>query len=90
MSGWDGKGYPDGLTGESIPLLARIVAVADAYDAMTSDRPYRQAKTRQEAVVEIRRCSGGQFDPQVVVAFVDMLERYAPSESGDTVGERFR
>ncbi len=84
---WDGKGYPDGLTGEAIPLLARIVAVADAYDAMTSDRPYRQAKTRQEAVNEINRCSGGQFDPQVVIAFVDMLERYAPSESGDTVVE---
>lgn len=83
---WDGKGYPDGLAGDAIPLLARIVAVADAYDAMTSDRPYRQAKTRSEAVEEIERCSGGQFDPQVVVAFVDMLERYAPSESGDNLG----
>jgi len=80
---WDGNGYPDGLERENIPLLARIVAVADAYDAMTSDRPYRKAKNRADAMVELRRCAGEQFDPSVVEAFLEMLVRYAPSEGGD-------
>lgn len=85
---WDGRGYPDQLSGEGIPLLARIVAVADAYDAMTSDRPYRKAKNRDDAVREITRCSGEQFDPKVVEAFLEMLVRYAPSEGGDmSIGE---
>jgi len=66
---WDGKGYPDGLAGNEIPLLARIIAVADAYDAMTSDRPYRLAKDNGKAVGELIRCSGTQFDKDVVDAF---------------------
>jgi HD-GYP domain-containing protein (c-di-GMP phosphodiesterase class II) len=66
---WDGTGYPDGLTGEAIPLGARIVAVCDAFDAIISDRPYRLARTEEEALAELRRCSGSQFDPSVVEAF---------------------
>ncbi len=69
---WDGRGFPDGLTEEEIPLLARVLAVADAYDAMTSDRPYRSRRTRSEALAEIERCSGSQFDPRVVAAFVQV------------------
>ena len=67
---WDGSGYPYGLRGEEIPLAARIFAVADAYDALTHDRPYRKAVRLTEAVAEIRRCSGTQFDSAVVGAFL--------------------
>ncbi len=67
---WDGQGYPDGLTGEEIPLLARILAVADSFDAMTSDRPYRSAKTPEEAIDELKRFAGSQFDRGVVEAFL--------------------
>lgn len=70
---WDGSGYPDGLAGERIPLLARILAVVDAYDAMTSDRPYRLAMTQSAALAEIRRSAGSQFDPQVVQAFLQAV-----------------
>jgi diguanylate cyclase (GGDEF)-like protein len=63
---WDGMGYPDGLAGAAIPLGARIIFVADAYDAMTSDRAYRSRLTAQEAVAELERCAGTQFDPEVV------------------------
>jgi PAS domain S-box-containing protein/diguanylate cyclase (GGDEF)-like protein len=66
----DGTGYPDGLSGESIPLGARIVGVADAFDAMTSDRPYARARSAEYAIGELRRCAGSQFDPRVVEAFV--------------------
>lgn len=66
---WDGKGYPDGLTGCEVPLLARIIAVADSYDAMTSNRPYRLAKDSKKAVDELIRCSGTQFDKDIVDAF---------------------
>jgi diguanylate cyclase (GGDEF)-like protein/putative nucleotidyltransferase with HDIG domain len=66
---WDGLGYPDGLAGEQIPLGARIIFVADAYDAMTSDRAYRSRLTPQEAVAELERCAGTQFDPEVVRVF---------------------
>ena len=65
---WDGKGYPDGLAGEDIPLSARLFSVCDTYDAMTSDRPYRRALTHEQAVAEIRRLAGTQFDPRVVEA----------------------
>ena len=66
----NGSGYPDGLKGEEMPLLAKIVAVADTYDAMTTDRPYRKALARETAVGELKRCSGIQFDREVVEAFV--------------------
>lgn len=66
---WDGAGYPDGLRGEETPLGARIVAVCDAYDAMVTDRPYRRGMSPLDAVAELRRCSGSQFDPRVVDAF---------------------
>jgi two-component system, cell cycle response regulator len=72
---FDGSGYPDRLAGEDIPLGARIIAVCDAYDAMTSDRPYRAALSSGDALAELRRCAGTQFDPEVVRAFVATLER---------------
>lgn len=71
----DGSGYPNGLRGQQIPLMARIVAVADAYDAMVSIRPYRHAFTHSEAIKELKRGSGSQFSPQVVQAFLDLLSR---------------
>jgi diguanylate cyclase len=67
---WDGLGYPKGLRGDRIPRLARIVAIADAYDAMTSDRPYRAAMVREQAFVELKRTSGTHFDPSMVPAFI--------------------
>ena len=75
---WDGMGYPDGLAGEDIPLGARIIFVADAYDAMTSDRAYRGRLTPQEAVAELERCAGSQFDPEIVEVFARELG-YAPA-----------
>jgi diguanylate cyclase (GGDEF)-like protein len=78
---WDGKGYPEKLGGDDIPLASRIIFVADAYDAMTSDRPYRSALSREEAIAEIERCSGTQFDPDVVAAF---LTEVAGGEPGLT------
>lgn len=71
---YDGSGYPEGLTGENIPLFARIIAVADAFDAMTLVRPYRKAKTKEEGIMELKRCSGTEFDPKIVEAFVNILE----------------
>ena len=65
---FDGSGYPDGLAGETIPLGARIVAACDAWDAMMTNRPYRKALSQSEALTELRRCSGTQFDPLVVRA----------------------
>jgi diguanylate cyclase (GGDEF)-like protein/putative nucleotidyltransferase with HDIG domain len=71
----DGHGYPLGLSGNAIPIEARILAVADAYEAMTSDRPYRPSRSHSAACAEIRRCAGSQFDPRVVQALIDILER---------------
>jgi len=70
---WDGTGYPQGLAGEDIPLLARILAVVDAYDAMTEDRAYRKALTREQAVAEIQRGAGSQFDPLIVETFLEKV-----------------
>jgi HD-GYP domain-containing protein (c-di-GMP phosphodiesterase class II) len=74
---WDGTGYPDGLAGEEIPLVARIVRCCDAYSAMTTDRSYRKALPRGEAVAELRRCSGTDFDPDVVEALVVAISQQA-------------
>jgi HD-GYP domain-containing protein (c-di-GMP phosphodiesterase class II) len=70
---WDGDGYPYGLGGDAIPLEARILAVADAYDAMTSYRPYRDPCSREEALAEVERCAGSQFDPRVAEAFLALV-----------------
>jgi putative nucleotidyltransferase with HDIG domain len=67
---WDGKGYPDGIVGTAIPFGARIFAVADSFDAMTSDRPYRRAMSVEDARAEVIRCRGTQFDPVVADAFM--------------------
>jgi HD-GYP domain-containing protein (c-di-GMP phosphodiesterase class II) len=71
---WDGTGYPDGLKGEQIPLAARIVFACDAYNAMTTDRPYRKALSSAAAVQELVDNAGTQFDPQVVAALVTVVE----------------
>ena len=70
---WDGKGYPQGLIGEQIPLLSRIVAIVDSFDAMTNDRAYRSAMTKGEAIEEIRRNSGTQFDPDISQLFLNII-----------------
>ncbi|HZU39789.1 MAG TPA: diguanylate cyclase [Solirubrobacteraceae bacterium] len=80
---WDGGGYPDGLAGERIPLGARIVAVCDAFDAMTTTRPYREAIGVTEALAELRRCAGKQFDARVVAAFERAMQA-AAAEASDT------
>lgn len=67
---FDGRGYPEGLVGEQIPISARIIALADTYDAMTSSRAYRQALSHEEAIDEIKRCSGSQFDPNLAELFI--------------------
>src|SRR5207344_1054248 len=72
---WDGMGYPDGLKGDQIPRLARIVAVADAFDAMTSDRPYRAGINPECAFDELVKQSGKQFDPECVAAFLAIRAR---------------
>jgi HD-GYP domain-containing protein (c-di-GMP phosphodiesterase class II) len=71
---WDGRGYPDGLSGDQIPLAARIIAVADAFDTMNADRPYRAALGRNAILAEFERFSGTQFDPRVVKEFLALLE----------------
>lgn len=76
---WDGQGYPKGLKGEKIPLCARIITVADSFDAMTRERPYRAVFSAQEAADEIRRCTGRQFDPCIAMVF---LEKVFPQEAG--------
>lgn len=72
---WDGQGYPRGLRGEKIPLAARIFAVVDVWDALTSDRPYRPAWSREAAIQYIRYESGRHFDPAVVAHFLDLFRR---------------
>lgn len=72
---WDGKGYPRGLKGEAIPILARILAIADSYDVMINERPYKKAFTQEEAINEIKRCSETQFDPELVEIFVELISK---------------
>jgi putative nucleotidyltransferase with HDIG domain len=71
---WDGRGYPDGLKGEEIPLLARVLCVADSVEAMLSDRPYRAALSLEEVMAEVNRCAGVQFDPQIAAYFLALAK----------------
>jgi HD-GYP domain-containing protein (c-di-GMP phosphodiesterase class II) len=79
---WDGNGYPRGLKGEEIPLAARIFAVIDVWDALTSDRPYRKAWSEEAALAYIREQAGKHFDPEVVAAFLSLIDHEKP-EYGD-------
>jgi HD-GYP domain-containing protein (c-di-GMP phosphodiesterase class II) len=72
---WDGKGYPAGLKGEEIPIGARIISLADVYQALTSNRPYRKAFPKREAIKIIRKGAGTQFDPNIVETFIDMISK---------------
>jgi HD-GYP domain-containing protein (c-di-GMP phosphodiesterase class II) len=86
---WDGAGYPDGLVGEAIPLEARICSVCDAYNAMTTTRSYRKAMPVSEAVAELTRCAGTQFDPRVVDALLAVVasdEAAEPAEPAEPSG----
>lgn len=78
---YDGTGYPDGLKGEAIPLFARIIGVADTVDAMGADRPYRKGKPMDAITAELNRCSGAQFDPKVVEAFLNTLGQEAGAKA---------
>jgi HD-GYP domain-containing protein (c-di-GMP phosphodiesterase class II) len=73
---WDGHGYPEGLSGDTIPLIARIISVADTYDAMTSDRSYRRALPHEVSTAELERCAGSQFDPELARVFLREIERF--------------
>jgi putative nucleotidyltransferase with HDIG domain len=72
---FDGSGYPQGLSGESIPLGARIIAIADAYDTITSERTYKRPRPAEEALAELERCGGAQFDPELVTLFLRAMRR---------------
>ena len=71
---WDGSGYPEGIKGEDIPLLSRIIAIVDAYEIMTTERPYSPAKSKEKALAELKRCAGRQFDPYLVEKFIEVME----------------
>src|SRR5665647_1844218 len=88
---FDGDGYPDGLAGAAIPLVARAMCLVDAYDAMSCGRPYKVGLTRRQCLDEMRRCSGAQFDPELVTTFVRALERLeGRRRRGVAVAERPR
>ncbi|QDR79629.1 HD domain-containing phosphohydrolase [Sporomusa termitida] len=80
---WDGKGYPQGLKGEQIPLASRILSIIDTFDVMTHDRPYKSAMSKQDAMNEIKRCSGSQFDPTLATQFISYLEHGESMGGGD-------
>jgi putative nucleotidyltransferase with HDIG domain len=84
---YDGKGYPDGLKGREIPLGARIMSLADTYDSITSDRPYRKAASHRHAVKEIIRCSSTQFDPEVVDHFLEICNTFTAEEEKEPASE---
>ncbi len=87
---WDGTGYPNGLKGEEIPLSGRIIALADTYDAMTSDRPYRKALSHEIAIEEIKRCAGTQFDPVLAQLFAENQEEIrAAKENPDEYYDKY-
>ena len=87
---WDGKGYPSGLKGEEIPISARIIALADTYDAMTSTRSYRQALSHDVAIEEIKRCAGTQFDPQLAELFIKNQDKIlAAKENPEEYYEKY-
>jgi len=77
---YDGTGYPNGLQGEDIPYLARVLRVIDSYDAMTTDRPYKRGRNRDKALAEILACSGRQYDPEIACQFVSMMRERAGPE----------
>lgn len=87
---WNGEGYPLGLKGEEIPMQCRILAIADAYDAMTSERPYRQPLSHEAALEELRRCAGSQFDPWLTVDFIHMWQQDDKVYGGGKAGTRNR
>ena len=82
---WDGSGYPDGISRETIPILSRVIAVLDAYDAMVNDRPYRKAMTRENALAELKRHAGIQFDPFIVSEFLQMMNSEEVAEFDEIV-----
>ncbi len=86
---FDGTGYPTGLSGKAIPLAARIFAIADTYDAMTNDRPYRKAFTPEKALEEIQQCSNSQFDPEIVNAFLKTFEQVMDSSKNEPSKPKF-
>ena len=82
---WDGKGYLDGLAGEEIPLVARILAVGDAFSAMTTTRPYRKALSVEEALRRLGDAAGSQLDERLVAAFIEGIEHVADAPRPDTI-----
>jgi HD-GYP domain-containing protein (c-di-GMP phosphodiesterase class II) len=93
---WDGRGYPDGLKKEQIPYLARIISIADVYDALTSDRSYRSKMSQDKALAILSESAGSQFDPEISKVFIDLLHQrtmdlnHGPPETGfgpDAPGE---
>jgi HD-GYP domain-containing protein (c-di-GMP phosphodiesterase class II) len=85
---FDGSGYPDGLSGEAISLGGRIFAVADSFDALTSDRPYRRGLGRERAIEIIKEGAGGQFDPKVVQAFLSLMNQEGRTATDQAEGDR--
>ncbi len=84
---WNGSGYPSGLAGEHIPIVGRVVAVADVFDALTHERPYKPAWPVEQAIARIKRAAGSQFDPRVVAAFIEVhADTVAPVLDGRTPG----
>ena len=73
---WDGKGYPNGLAGEDIPIEGRLLAVVDTFDAITSNRPYRKGQSMEKAIDEIKKNSGTQFDPTIVEVFLKAVDNF--------------